>query len=49
MTGKKRILSGDEAVAHAALACGLTLGSGYPGTPSTEILETVSSLGGEAE
>lgn len=49
MTGKKRILSGDEAVAHAALACGLTLGSGYPGTPSTEILETVSLFGGEAE
>lgn len=43
------LLSGDEAVALAALHCGVTLGTGYPGTPSTEILETYSDLGGKAQ
>lgn len=46
---QRKILSGDEAVAYAALACGVTLGSGYPGTPSTEVLETLASIGGPAE
>ncbi|HYO85719.1 MAG TPA: thiamine pyrophosphate-dependent enzyme [Dermatophilaceae bacterium] len=35
----KRLLSGNEAVARAAWEAGAVLGSGYPGTPSTEILE----------
>ena len=43
------LLSGDEAVALAALHCGVVLGTGYPGTPSTEILETFSELGGKAQ
>lgn len=43
------ILSGDEAVAHAALACGVRTGVGYPGTPSTEVLETLSAIGGSAQ
>jgi indolepyruvate ferredoxin oxidoreductase beta subunit len=38
------LLSGNEAV--AALHCGVALGTGYPGTPSTEILEDFSALGG---
>ena len=46
---QKRILSGDEAVAYAALAASVRLGAGYPGTPSTEILETFSKIGGSAE
>ena len=46
---QKRILSGDEAVAYAALAASVRLGAGYPGTPSTEILETFSKIGGAAE
>ncbi|MGC4056226.1 MAG: hypothetical protein QM757_46065 [Paludibaculum sp.] len=45
----RRILSGDEAVAHAAYDARLTLGTGYPGTPSTEILESFHSLGGRAQ
>ena len=49
METRRLILSGDEAVAHGVLAAGVTLGSGYPGTPSTEILETLASLGGRAE
>jgi indolepyruvate ferredoxin oxidoreductase alpha subunit len=43
------LLSGDEAVALAALDAGVTLGTGYPGTPSTEILETFEKLGGRAQ
>ena len=43
------LLSGNEAVAQAALDAGVSLGVGYPGTPSTEILEHFSSIGGRAQ
>jgi indolepyruvate ferredoxin oxidoreductase alpha subunit len=43
------LLSGDEAVALAAIDAGVKLGTGYPGTPSTEILETFETLGGRAQ
>ena len=43
------LLSGDEAVALAAFDAGVLLGTGYPGTPSTEILEAFGSLGGKAQ
>jgi indolepyruvate ferredoxin oxidoreductase alpha subunit len=43
------LLSGDEAVALAAFDAGVRLGTGYPGTPSTEILETFEKLGGKAQ
>jgi indolepyruvate ferredoxin oxidoreductase alpha subunit len=43
------LLSGDEAVALAALDAGVKLGTGYPGTPSTEILENFDKLGGKAQ
>src|SRR6202142_2466550 len=43
---ERLFLSGNDAVAHAAQ---VALGTGYPGTPSTEILETFSSLGGRAQ
>ncbi len=45
----RMLLSGDEAVAAAAFDAGVTLGTGYPGTPSTEILEAFSKLGGKAQ
>ena len=32
---------GNEAIALGALAAGLRLAAGYPGTPSTEIIETL--------
>ena len=35
----KRLLSGNEAAARGAWEAGCTVGSGYPGTPSTEIME----------
>ena len=46
---EKLFLGGDEAVALAALDADVKLGSGYPGTPSTEILETFERLGGRAQ
>ena len=45
----RMLLNGDEAVAHAARDAGVSLGTGYPGTPSTEILEAFSALGGHAQ
>src|SRR5450830_552227 len=49
MRMNRQLLSGDEAVALAALHAGVALGTGYPGTPSTEILESFSQLGGRAQ
>ncbi len=45
----KKLLSGNEALAYAALHSHVALGCGYPGTPSTEILENFSLLGGKAQ
>src|SRR5512138_2692996 len=42
----KHLLSGNEAVAYGAWEAGAIVGSGYPGTPSTEILECFSHLAG---
>lgn len=49
MQSDRRLLAGNEAVALAARDFGVTLGVGYPGTPSTEILETLSEYGGRAQ
>jgi len=49
MKNAPSLLSGDEAVALAARDAGVTLGTGYPGTPSTEILEEFAHLGGKAQ
>ena len=38
----KRFLMGNEAIALGAIYAGVNIVSGYPGTPSTEILETVA-------
>lgn len=38
----KTLLMGNEAIALGAIHAGVNLVSGYPGTPSTEILETVA-------
>ena len=37
-----QLLMGNEAIALGAIHAGVSLVSGYPGTPSTEILETVA-------
>lgn len=36
----KRLMSGNEAAARGAWEAGAQVGSGYPGTPSTEVMET---------
>ncbi len=46
---QKLLLSGDEAIALAAKDAGVALGAGYPGTPSTEILERFGAHGGKAQ
>ena len=45
----RQLLSGNEAVALGALHAGCARGTGYPGTPSTEILENYDAIGGNAE
>lgn len=42
------LLSGNEAVARAALDARVDVATGYPGTPSTEILEALAQAGGPA-
>ena len=37
----KELLSGNEAIARGAWEAGVKVASGYPGTPSTEILENL--------
>ncbi len=41
----RAILSGNEAIARGAWEAGVTFGSGYPGTPSSEILPALTDLG----
>ncbi|MDO4393896.1 MAG: indolepyruvate ferredoxin oxidoreductase subunit alpha [Bacillota bacterium] len=38
----KELLMGNEAVALGAIAAGVQVVSGYPGTPSSEVLETIA-------
>ncbi len=38
---RKALLSGNEAIARGAYEAGVKVATGYPGTPSTEILETL--------
>jgi indolepyruvate ferredoxin oxidoreductase, alpha subunit len=40
------LLSGNEALARGAWEAGVRVGAGYPGTPSTEILEALARLPG---
>jgi TPP-dependent indolepyruvate ferredoxin oxidoreductase alpha subunit len=44
MKPMKLLLNGDEAFAAAAYDAGVALGTGYPGTPSTEISRRLNSL-----
>jgi indolepyruvate ferredoxin oxidoreductase alpha subunit len=42
----RKLLSGNEAIALGAWEAGVAVGCGYPGTPSTEILEALSDYPG---
>ena len=39
----REFLSGDEAIARGAFEAGINVATAYPGTPSTEILETIAA------
>src|SRR5512136_3307643 len=42
----KSLMSGNEAIARGAYEHGVRFASGYPGTPSTEIMETFAKYDG---
>ncbi len=42
--GKKVFLLGNEAIARGALEAGVRVVAGYPGTPSSEIIETIGKM-----
>ena len=44
MKTEKKILLGNAAIAYGAVAAGVKIACGYPGTPSTEVLETVAKI-----
>ncbi len=44
---KRYVLSGNEAIARGAVEAGISLATAYPGTPSTEILETLARFAAE--
>lgn len=45
--GSRVLLLGNEAIARGALEAGICIAAAYPGTPSTEILETLSEVADE--
>ena len=38
----EKLIMGNEAIALGAIRAGVNVVSGYPGTPSTEVLETIA-------
>ena len=40
------LMSGNEAIARGAFECGVRFAAGYPGTPSTEIMEAFAHYPG---
>ncbi len=42
----KELMSGNEAIARGAYECGVRFAAGYPGTPSTEIMESFATYPG---
>ena len=46
-TSSRALLSGNEAIARGAWEAGVTVATGYPGTPSTEILEAARAYKAE--
>ncbi len=42
--GTRRLLMGNEAIARGALEAGVSVAAGYPGTPSSEIIETLAKV-----
>ncbi len=47
--GSRHLLMGNEAIARGALEAGVRVAAGYPGTPSSEIIETLAAVAGERD
>ncbi|HPC47616.1 MAG TPA: indolepyruvate ferredoxin oxidoreductase subunit alpha, partial [Deltaproteobacteria bacterium] len=47
VVGKRCLLMGNVAIARGALEAGVSVASGYPGTPSSEIIESLSKVAKE--
>ncbi len=45
--GTTTLLMGNEAIVRGALEAGVKVAAGYPGTPSSEIIENLASVAGE--
>jgi indolepyruvate ferredoxin oxidoreductase alpha subunit len=45
--GAQHLYMGNEAIARGALEAGISLASGYPGTPSSEIIENLAKVAAE--
>lgn len=45
----KQLLLGNEAIARGAIEAGIKVAAAYPGTPSTEIIETLSKVAKELD
>ena len=42
--GERYLVMGNEAIARGALEAGISVAAGYPGTPSSEIIETLARV-----
>jgi indolepyruvate ferredoxin oxidoreductase alpha subunit len=40
--GDRQLLMGNEAIARGALEAGISVAAGYPGTPSSDIIESLA-------
>ena len=47
LKGERHLLMGNEAIARGALEAGVSVIAGYPGTPSSEIIETLAKVAKE--
>ncbi len=47
--GAEHLLMGNEAIVRGALEAGLCVASGYPGTPSSDIIEHLARIAGDAK
>ncbi|MBW1988334.1 MAG: indolepyruvate ferredoxin oxidoreductase [Deltaproteobacteria bacterium] len=47
--GERRLYMGNEAIARGALEAGVSVAAGYPGTPSSEIIETLAKAAKDAD
>jgi indolepyruvate ferredoxin oxidoreductase alpha subunit len=45
--GERQLLMGNEAIARGALEAGISVAAGYPGTPSSDIIESLAGVARE--